>query len=90
MHPLVLQGMTHSHAHRQAGVYAALIRQAPVIAQAKNQSHGRKTASHRQTDPALGHLIPSALGILGKIAQFTVAEALPFFPLIARLLQLRI
>ena len=90
MHPLVLQGMTHSHAHRQAGVYAALIRQAPAMAQAKNQLRRRKAASHRHADPTLGHLVPSALGILGKIAQFTVAEVLPFFPLIARLLQLRI
>ena len=90
MHPLVLQGMAHSHADFKAGIYAALIRQAPAMAQAKNQLHDRKTTSHRQTDPALGHLIPSALGILGKIAQFTVAEILPFFPLIARLLQLRI
>ena len=90
MHPLVLQGMTHSHADFQAGIYAALIRQAPAMAQAKNQLHGRKTASHRQTDPALGHFIPSALGILGKIAQFTFGKTLPFFPLVTGLLQLRI
>ena len=90
MHPLVLQGMAHSHADFQAGIYAALIRQAPAMAQAKNQLHGRKTASPRQIHPTLGHLVPSALGILRKIAQFTVAEVLPFFPLIARLLQLRV
>ena len=90
MHPLVLQGMAHSHADFKAGIYAALIRQAPAMAQAKNQLHGRKTAGRRQIHPTLGHLVPSALGILRKIAQFTVAEALPFFPLIARLLQLRI
>jgi len=43
MHPLVLQGMAHSHADFKAGIYAALIRQAPAMAQAKNQLHGRKT-----------------------------------------------
>ena len=90
MHPLVLQGMAHSHADFKAGIYAALIRQAPAMAQAKNQLRRRKTASHRQTDPALGHLVPSTLRILGKIAQFIIGKALPFFPLIARLLQLRI
>jgi len=90
VHPLGLQGMARSHADFQAGIYAALIRQAPAMAQAKNQSHGRKTGNHRQTDPPLSHLVPSALGVLGKIAQFTVAETLPFFPLIARLLQLRV
>ena len=90
MHPLVLQGVAYNHADFQAGIYAALIRQAPAMAQAKNQSHGRKTACHRQTYPTLGHLIPSALGVLRKIAQFTVAKILPFFPLIARLLQLRV
>ena len=68
MHPLVLQGMAHNHADYQAGIYAALIRQAPAMAQAKNQLHGRKTANHRQIDPPLGHLVPSTLGILGKIA----------------------
>ena len=68
MHPLVLQGVVYSHADFQAGVYAALIRQAPAMAQAKNQLHGTKTANHRQIDPPLGHLIPSTLGILGKIA----------------------
>ena len=36
MHPLVLQGMAHSHADFQAGIYAALIRQALAMAQAKN------------------------------------------------------
>ena len=90
MHPLVLQGMAHSHADFQAGIYAALIRQAPAMAQAKNQSHGRNTASRRQTDPVLGHFVPSALGILREIAQFTVIKILPLFPLITRLLQLRI
>ena len=85
MHPLVLQGMAHSHADFKAGIYAALIRQAPAMAQAKNQLHDRKIANHRQTDPTLGHLVPSALGILGKIAQFIVGKALTFFPLIARL-----
>ena len=64
MHPLVLQGMAHGHADFQAGIYVALIRQAPAMAQAKNQLHGRKTANHWQTDPTLGHLVPSALGIL--------------------------
>jgi hypothetical protein len=90
MHPLVLQGMAHSHADFKAGIYAALIRQAPAMAQAKNYLRGRKTASLRQIDPILGHLVPSALGILRKIAQFTVTEVLPFFPLITRLLQLRV
>jgi hypothetical protein len=90
MHPLVLQGMVHSHADFQAGIYAALIRQAPAMAQAKNQLRGRKAASPRQIDPTLGHPVPSASGILRKIAQFTVTEVLPFFPLIARLLQLRL
>mgnify|MGYP006445363713 CR=1 FL=1 len=90
MHPLVLQGMAHSHADFRAGIYAALIRQAPAMAQAKNQLRGRKTASLRQIDPTLGHLVPSALGVLGKIAQFTVGNTLPFSPLIARLFQLRI
>jgi hypothetical protein len=80
MHPLVLQGMAHSHADFQTGIYAALIRQAPTMAQAKNQLRGRKTVNHRQTDPPLGHLVPSTYGILGKIAQFTVTEILPFFP----------
>ena len=68
MHPLVLQGMTHSHANLQTGVYAALIRQAPAMAQAKNQLHGKKTAKLWQTDPTLSHLVPSALSILEKIA----------------------
>ena len=90
MHPLVLQGMAHSHADFQDGIYAALIRQAPTMAQAKNQLYCRKTGNHRQTDLPLGHLVPSAFSILGKIAQLTVTEILPFFPLIARLLQLRI
>ena len=47
MHPLVLQGMAHSQADFQAEIYAALIRQAPAMAQAKNQLHGRKASSHR-------------------------------------------
>jgi hypothetical protein len=68
MHPLVLQGMAHSHANFQNGIYVALIRQALAMAQAKNQLRGRKTASHRQAVQILGHLVPSALGILGKIA----------------------
>jgi hypothetical protein len=68
MHPLVLQGMANSHADFQAGIYAAKIRQAQAMAQAKNQMHGRKPDNHRQIDPLLGHLVPSALGILGKIA----------------------
>ena len=86
MHPLVLQGMTHGHADFRAGIYAALIRQAPAMAQAKNQSHGRNTASRMQNDPVLGHLVPSTSGILREIAQFTVVKILPLFPLIARLL----
>ena len=90
MHPLVLQGMAHSHADFRAGIYAALIRQAPAMTQAKNQLRGRKTANHGQTNPTLGHLVPSALGILGKIAQFTLGKTLPFFPLVTGLLQLRI
>jgi len=80
MHPLVLQGMAHSHADFQAGIYADLIRQAPTMAQAKNQLRSRKTVNHRQNDPPLGHLVPSTHGILGKIAQFTVTEILPIFP----------
>ena len=68
MHPLVIQGMAQSHADFKAGIYAALIRQAPAMAQAKNQLRRRKAASHRHADPTLGHLVPSALGILGKIA----------------------
>ena len=68
MHPLVLQGMAHSHADFKAGFYAALIRQATAVAQAKNQLHGRKTANHHQIDPPLGHLVPPASDILGKIA----------------------
>jgi len=90
MHPLVFRAWPIATPNLKAGIYAALIRQAPAMAQAKNQLSRRKTASHRQTDPALGHLVPSTLRILGKIAQFIIGKALPFFPLIARLLQLRI
>jgi hypothetical protein len=90
MHPLVLQGMAHSQTDFQDGTSAALIRQAPAMAQAKNQLRGRKTANHGQINPTLGHLVPSALGILGKIAQFTLGKTLPFFPLVTGLLQLRI
>lgn len=86
MHPLVLQGMTLSHTNFRAEIYAALIRQAPAMTQAKNQLRGRKTTNHGQTNPTLGHSVPSALGILGKIAQITVGKTLPFFPLIAGLL----
>ena len=90
MHPLGLQGMAHSHADFRAGICATFIRQAPAMAQEKNQLGGRKTDNHEQTSPTLGHLVPSALGILGKIAQFTLGKTLPFFPLITGLLQLRI
>ena len=86
MHPLVLQGMAHSHANFQAGIYVALIRQAPAMAQAKNQLRGRKAAKHGQTNPTLSHLVPSALGILGEIAQFTFGKTLPFFPFVTGLL----
>ena len=86
MHPLVLQSMAYSHADFQAGVYAALIRQAPTMAQVKNQLHDRKTGNHEKTDPTLSNPVPSALGILGKVAQITVGRNLPFFPLIACLL----
>ena len=90
MHPLVLQGMAHNHADFKAGIYAALIRQALGHDTSQKSVAWQKDRNHRQTDPPLGHLVPSAFGILGKIAQFTVTEILPFFPLIARLLQLRI
>ena len=86
MHPLVLQGMAYSHDDFKAVIYAVLIRQTPAMAQAKNQLHDRKTGNHNQTDPTLGHPVPSALGILGKVAQITVGRNLPFFPLIACLL----
>src|SRR6056300_1392903 len=72
MHPLVFRAWPIATPNLKAGIYAALIRQAPAMAQAKNQLSRRKTASHRQTDPALGHLVPSTLRILGKIAQFII------------------
>jgi hypothetical protein len=46
MHPLVLLSVTQDHASFRAGNYGALIRQAPIKAQAQNQpiqQNGGKT-----------------------------------------------